>query len=336
MRPLHFEIQRRRSALYALLALTLPCAAVLTGLNLQRGAAVLATLSLVLLVTSIWLLFALRRGAKTHPLAMIYLPVFLAAMLPVVARPDIHPGAASWVAVTPVLPFLVLPINRALPMVGLSFCAAFAAYFFGAELAPYRLDPMLLGHISIPALGLVVTFFFYARSRVHAEEHMLERIYTDSLTGLWNRAKLMGEFDRELDRARRAGLPLSLILIDLDHFKQLNDRHGHDAGDAALKYVAQLLKHRMREADLLCRIGGEEFAVLLPGVDADDAVMIAEKLRHDLASNAFGYQGEHVQLTLSAGVVELGRDGGDWSHLYRAADARLYACKERGRNCVLN
>ncbi len=336
MQSLQFEMQRRRNALYTLLILTLPGAAVLTGLNLQHGATVLAALSLILLATSIGLLLALRRGADTHPLAMSYLPFFLAAMGPVAARPDIHSGAASWVAVIPALPFLLLPVNQALPMVVLSSCAAVAAYFLGAEMAPYRLDPLLMGHVFIPAFGLVVTFFFYARSRAHAEEHLLERIYTDSLTGLWNRAKLMAEFDRELERATRIGMPLSLILIDLDHFKQLNDSHGHDAGDAALEFVAQLLKRRMREADLLCRIGGEEFAVLLPGADAGAAVLIAEELRQGLASSAFAYQGGMVQLTLSAGVVELGRDGSDWSHLYRAADARLYACKERGRNCVLS
>tara|TARA_A100001391_G_scaffold157444_1_gene115712 strand:- start:736 stop:1083 length:348 start_codon:yes stop_codon:yes gene_type:complete len=106
-------------------------------------------------------------------------------------------------------------------------------------------------------------------------------------------------------------------------------------GDAALVFFADLLKQRLRETDLPCRIGGEEFVALLPDTNSVGAFTIAETLRQVLEKSVLNYRGEHIRMTLSAGVVELGRNG-DWPHLNRAADARLYACKERGRNCIIS
>lgn len=163
---------------------------------------------------------------------------------------------------------------------------------------------------------------------------MQARIGTDPLTGLGNRHRLRLGFEREQERAKRAGMPLSVILIDLDHFKQLNDSHGHEAGDVALVFISRLFKERLRETDLLFRIGGEEFIVLLPHTSANGATVTAEDLRVSLQKSILYHNGNEVRLTLSAGVAELGRDGVSWPELYRIADGRLYSCKARGRNCV--
>jgi diguanylate cyclase (GGDEF)-like protein len=338
MQALDIGVQRRQNALRALLAFTLPGAALFFFINLQLDAVLLALLDLALLLVSLGLLVAMRRevSVSLQALALIYLLVLFINIIAAFARPDIHPGMYSWLGGIPVLSYLLLEARLALPLAAVSLAAAMGAYFVGAEIPPHRVEILGLAHVLTPTLGLFVVCHFYARSRTRSDEHMLERVFREPLTGLWNREKLTSEFVREQQRTRRTGMPLSLILIDLDHFKAVNDRYGHDAGDAALLFFAALLKRRMRDTDLPCRIGGEEFAVLLPDTPAAGAVTVAEDLRQALETSDFRYGGERIRMTLSAGVVELGRDGSDWPELYRAADARLYACKAKGRNCVLS
>lgn len=330
------EWTQRRNALRALLVVTVPGGAVFLALNLQLGATVLAGLCMVLIAVSPGLLVMMRRGAPLQALALVYLAVLFVNMLASLARPEIHPGAVSSVPMVPVLAYLLLESRLALPVTMLALVIAAGAYVFGGEAAPYRYEILLVAHVTMPVLALFVLCHFYARGRARSVQQMLDRVFRDPLTGLWNRDKLESELEREKARAQRSGNPLSILLIDLDHFKALNDRHGHIAGDAALEYFAGLMARRLREIDVACRIGGEEFAVLLPETDAAGAAAAAEDLRRTLEANRFEYRGNTIAMTLSAGVVELGPDGDDWDELYHIADARLYECKARGRNCVVS
>jgi diguanylate cyclase (GGDEF)-like protein/PAS domain S-box-containing protein len=161
------------------------------------------------------------------------------------------------------------------------------------------------------------------------EQRELERLATtDSLTGLSNRHVLQEALERELARARREGRPLALILIDVDHFKQINDLYGHPAGDAALKEVAHRLDQTIRSGEVLARLGGEEFAWLLPGTDAGGALIAADRAREAISGAAFGELG---RLTISAGVGILA-DGLDVEQLYQLADRALYEAKQHGRD----
>ncbi len=159
------------------------------------------------------------------------------------------------------------------------------------------------------------------------------RIHTDSLTGVHNRAFFDSQFAIELERARRGDFPLALVLGDLDFFKLVNDNHGHHCGDRMLQEVARRLQGALRRIDHICRIGGEEFALILPHTRVDEAhdVMV-RLLAHPFAIAADGAEASEIAVTMSYGVVTYPEAGADPFDLYRKADAMLYLSKERGRN----
>lgn len=165
-------------------------------------------------------------------------------------------------------------------------------------------------------------------------EQLREQALHDPLTGLYNRRYLAEFFEREQSRALRDRLPLALALIDLDHFKQLNDSHGHLAGDEVLRAVAQHLEMNLRSTDAVFRIGGEEFLLILPGVDAAEACQRVESLREQLASVRLPTRAGGLQVTLSAGLALWPEHGHALDELLQAADAALYQAKHAGRNRV--
>ncbi|PYQ50667.1 MAG: hypothetical protein DMF78_15040 [Acidobacteria bacterium] len=154
---------------------------------------------------------------------------------------------------------------------------------------------------------------------------------TDELTQLANRRRFTEALRRELGRARRTGLPLSLVLVDVDHLKKVNDTFGHPAGDAAIRHVAAALREGRRDTDVVARFGGEEFALLLPGTDHLGAVKAAERVRTRLSSSVVEAVG---QVTASMGVATWPQDGATEERLVWVSDQRLYAAKEAGRNKV--
>ena len=156
---------------------------------------------------------------------------------------------------------------------------------------------------------------------------------TDPLTGLANRRTLMSTLEREFRRSQRNGAPLSLLMADIDHFKQVNDRYGHQQGDAVLATVAGILRHRLRPYDLAARFGGEEFCLILPETILDEAVKVGERIRRAVAGQAFPGPLADLQLTVSLGAavfptVSVVSD----DDLIRAADKALYRAKKAGRN----
>jgi diguanylate cyclase (GGDEF)-like protein len=156
----------------------------------------------------------------------------------------------------------------------------------------------------------------------------------DPLTGLHNRRYLEETLSRELERSLRAGRPLSLALLDVDHFKRFNDTHGHAAGDRALQSVAEVLKRGVRGSDVACRFGGEEFVLLFPDMPVDVAVARVDALRLELERRPAATRDAAQSLTFSAGVACAPMDGRDGEALLRSADAALYRAKSGGRNRV--
>ncbi len=171
----------------------------------------------------------------------------------------------------------------------------------------------------------------------HEEQQSLRRLsVTDELTGLYNRRHLLGCMEEELARFRRFGTPFSLVVIDLDHFKDVNDRYGHVVGDVVLQQLARLFEDRLREIDVAGRTGGEEFLLVLPGTAAEGGLRIAEDLRHAFAAMAFqGDDGEDFRVTLSTGVATVSDADERLHHLWARADRDLYAAKEAGRDRVI-
>jgi diguanylate cyclase (GGDEF)-like protein len=157
---------------------------------------------------------------------------------------------------------------------------------------------------------------------------------TDPKTGLLNATAWQREADAEVGRARRSGHPLALLLVDVDHFKRVNDRHGHLIGDQVLRSLAAEFRQQVRESDVVGRFGGEEFTVLLPRTDATEACGIAERLRTSASLLRVCAAEARIKVTVSIGVAVLGQHGGDLFELLAAADLALYRAKHAGRDTV--
>jgi diguanylate cyclase (GGDEF)-like protein len=168
------------------------------------------------------------------------------------------------------------------------------------------------------------------------KERQRELAVRDGLTGLYNR-RAFGELlvSAIANEDRRPGGSLGLVILDLDHFKKLNDTYGHPAGDAALRSLARLLDQHLRKGDQAARYGGEEFVVILPGADAEHSVGAAERLRAALEKHRFVFEGARIPLTASLGVAVWPGDGREGEPLLAAADRALYAAKQAGRNRVV-
>ncbi|RME23782.1 MAG: GGDEF domain-containing protein [Deltaproteobacteria bacterium] len=193
-----------------------------------------------------------------------------------------------------------------------------------------------LRHGDLIKIGGVV-FKFISGGNIEGLYH--EEIYrmtiTDGLTQVANKRYLYEFLDREISRTIRFGRPLSVIMFDIDHFKQINDRYGHLAGDYVLKEMCKLIGRHVRPEELIARYGGEEFVVVLPETSLSSAATVAEKFRIMVAEHEFLFAGEKIPVTISLGCAELSPMAADATLFLQEADARLYEAKRAGRNRVV-
>ena len=158
----------------------------------------------------------------------------------------------------------------------------------------------------------------------------------DSLTQLYNRRYVMETLEREVSRSERSNKPLSVLMIDIDHFKRYNDTHGHEAGDHVLRQVGAVFRQSVRRSDIASRYGGEEFVIVLPDADSADAERCADKIRNRIAGLGLDFRGEQLgQITISVGIAAYPEAASDGEALIANADIALYRAKAAGRNCVV-
>jgi diguanylate cyclase (GGDEF)-like protein len=168
-----------------------------------------------------------------------------------------------------------------------------------------------------------------------AQEQLIEQATRDPLTGLLNRRSLSDRWVGEMSRADRNGEPIAVLLVDLDEFKSINDSCGHEGGDIVLVAFADTLSRLLRVSDIACRMGGDEFVVLLPGAKPEDAMMIADRVRADFAATDLGEVLDRCRHTASIGLAEYPTHGNSLEAVLRAADEALYEVKAAGRNRVV-
>ncbi len=170
----------------------------------------------------------------------------------------------------------------------------------------------------------------------HIKEEMRETrqwLQEDTLTGAQNRRGMDMTLAREIARSKRYKTAVSTAMIDIDHFKRVNDVHGHDAGDAALVHLSTVIKSVLREADVLVRYGGEEFLVVLPETDIRGAHYVVDRLKQVIQKSPMIYEGKKIELTFSGGIAQLKSDENGHALIMRA-DKALYEAKHAGRNCI--
>lgn len=222
-------------------------------------------------------------------------------------------------------------------VLGTAMCIAVAMYidsFNFADMKPERLMHALLVNTFVPvALAVPMLMFFTMKLRELAIAHheLAQHASRDALTGILNRGAFTTLVEAYLAEVRAEERRGALLVVDADHFKSINDRFGHDRGDSALTAIAQTIKSMLRGADIVGRIGGEEFGVFLPGSSLAQAQAVAERIRSGVVDADFAPDGSRIPLTVSVGgaVFEKRLPFGD---LFRVADQQLYVAKRHGRN----
>lgn len=196
-----------------------------------------------------------------------------------------------------------------------------------------------LGYLTLLVLAVLAARTHWTmllqRDELIASRSALQTLVShDALTGLYNRRFLDAALPRELARSERDNKQMAIIMLDVDHFKKVNDRYGHVAGDEVLKALAELLRKSARESDLICRYGGEEFVAVMPDMGTDQALVRAESWRKQLEEMTIACADVEIHITLSAGIAVFPKHGSDPSHLITRADDMLYRAKREGRNRV--
>lgn len=264
--------------------------------------------------------------------------------------------------VTPnITPFLITCMSTSLALylrpasAAWIYVAAYAGFFYAMGLTQENGALLLsnrLNGIAACVMGWALSVLLWRKftiitrqqrqlETVHAESQLrqkeLERLTRlDGLTGLFNRNTFVELSKQELRRAQRQGSATAILLMDLDHFKRINDTWGHPAGDAVLKHVAHMAASTVRSTDLVGRLGGEEFMVLLPNTSLEAARRLAEKLRHRLESTPTAWEGGTITATASIGLAgTTASEKQAFESLYNNADKALYLAKQRGRNQVI-
>ena len=170
---------------------------------------------------------------------------------------------------------------------------------------------------------------------VQYQQHLEYQTQVDSLTGLFNRRAFEKKIDEEFERANRYGHPLSLLILDIDNFKSINDTYGHHGGDATLVKISETLRNKTRQSDFSSRYGGEEFVLILPETDQDSALRVATKIHEEIKSSTFGTATSEFFLTVSIGLSSTStKDYANWNQMLEDADQALYEAKNKGKNRV--
>lgn len=188
--------------------------------------------------------------------------------------------------------------------------------------------------VEIEKMESLISALIYPLRNALLYKQAIEKAYIDPLTGLNNRAAFDKSIEQEIDLATRHNHTLSLMMLDLDRFKQINDNYGHIVGDAVLKSFADCILECMRRSDIIFRYGGEEFSILLRNTHIAGAKLLAERMRKSVERMDFSYNNIKLNISVSIGLAEL-RPDDDCTKLTERADSLLYKAKENGRNCVV-
>lgn len=280
--------------------------------------------------------------------AVAIVGIFACNAYNIAVRGKFYPALTLLALVPAVVVFLIMAISNQ-GIIGVLWCypAVLAFYFMLPERKAWLANTVILGSTLpvvwasfepelasrvIATLAIISVLSAVFLRVINDQQQMLrEQAITDPLTGVLNRKLLQTSLEEAIQQNDRAGLPMTLIALDLDYFKRINDTHGHDAGDAVLKGVGQLLRERCRRVDKVFRMGGEEFLVLLYNSNTNNGIGTAEEIR--LAVNALSSP-DGAPVTISVGVASLEPDE-DWRCWIKRSDQNVYQAKRDGRNRVV-
>lgn len=329
------DVSHRRSVLQLLLVMAAIAGSFFSLLNWGHQHT-LALLEMLIACYAIALLPFSKYDKNQLALSLLFIFPLYTLFVGSVALHEDPNTVFMWIIVIPVLSHFLLGRWLGLLVSIFYMLIAFVIYLTKSLAIHNEVDVVAMSNLAFSGIAVLFFSHVYEVSRIRAHRRLLHLATTDNLTSLANRTRFLDVFERERNHAARNQSDLTLILLDLDHFKLVNDGFGHDVGDEVLKYVSATISRRLRKTDLACRIGGEEFAILLPGADLDQGIAIAETIRQNIADLPYAKAENIIPLSASIGVAEYGFDGSNLETLYAAADQHLYAAKTSGRNQVRN
>ena len=302
----------------------------LAGNQLFASFELIATL---MLFWSAWRFPSLR-----NPLLLVhvYTVMVFCFLLYIIVMPGASATAFVWAYLAPVLCYLLLG------RVGGGFLsvpfglAAIAIYLYKYDVPLQATSLIDLGNAVICGVLIILFMHIYEGRRTQAYQELQRIARTDALTGVANRGSFEQSLIQSILEAERSMNPLVLVILDIDHFKAVNDRWGHDAGDKALQHICSIIGERLRITDTLGRLGGEEFSLLLRNTDRIGAEPLVESLRSQICKTPLHYGKQIIELSATFGLAEWPLDGRTMDELYRCVDKRLYSGKGRGRNQVVS
>jgi diguanylate cyclase (GGDEF)-like protein len=332
----HLARPYRKAVLKTLLILTAISGLLFFTFNIQRQNFPLAFIELGMAFYSVFILWAVGNTRHLERWILAFILPFCITMMFALTSPRATTTVFAWVLLIPILSHLLMGRRLGLLVSAIFMGTAAAIFFVKYHDAPEMMQPVPIANMGLMALTILAFSHIYEITREQSESRLLKMAQTDALTGLANRARLSDVFEQERKRSLRDGTPLAVLMLDLDHFKRVNDQYGHEAGDLALRHVASNLQASLRATDLATRLGGEEFAILLTNTTASQAHRVADKIRHAIATTPVPYQGQSIRLTISGGVAQFGPDGTDLRSLIGRADQYLYHAKDSGRNRIIS
>ena len=283
-----------------------------------------------------WAAWQIPRARNITLWVYVYLIPLFCFLVYIVSMPDASVSAFVWVYLVPILSYLLLGRRAgfclAVPVITLTAVAYL--WRFGIPADPQGwID---VGNAMLCNLLVLVCVHLYEGRRAAAQRALRSMAEIDALTGVANRGHFQACLERSIKEGTRTGSAFVLVILDVDLFKEVNDRWGHDAGDAALRHICSCMAERLRATDFIGRLGGEEFGIVLSNTDTPAAVQLIDDLRNRIVDNHLQHERHSISLSATFGLAEWPVDGDSVETLYRSADRRLYRGKAAGRNQLIS
>jgi diguanylate cyclase (GGDEF)-like protein len=294
-----------------------------------------ATLELLASSVLLWGAWRIIRVENLTPWIYLYLLPTFSFLIYIIVMPDASATAFVWVYTIPLLSYLLLGKVRGFLLTTPFVVVAVTLYLQRFQIPQSAAGLIDLGNALLCGVLVMVFVHLYESRRAAAHTQLKRLAQIDALTGVANRGSFQNALERSIQDAQRRESRLVLVILDVDHFKEVNDRWGHDAGDMALRHICDCLQQRLRVTDSLGRLGGEEFGLLLRDISRAEAEPLVQSLREKIASSKMQYGHQLIPLSATFGLAEWPTDSLAADELYRCADKRLYQGKQLGRNRVI-
>ncbi|MCC4285178.1 diguanylate cyclase [Marinobacter salarius] len=324
----------RRSLMRALFLVTASALVVFGCLQILNGYIWLATGELI---ASLILFFGVTRINRTPCLQVwiySYLVTGFSFALMIMLVPEASVSAFVWVLMMPVLAYLLLGKKEGFLLSAPFVAAGCVTYYFHLEFVADAGGVIDLLNMVLCAVLMLGFIHLYEARREEAEQKLFTLAQTDALTGLANRANFQSTLARTIAECARSGSGFALVIMDIDHFKVVNDTMGHDAGDHVLQNIGKQLTERLRTTDAVGRLGGEEFGLILRDVKLEDSFQLMDELRQRIADSELPYGDALIRVTASFGIAHYPDHAIEAESLFRIADRCLFSSKRAGRNRV--